>query len=45
MNRQEIEEMMRDLPSQQDYYQETLLQKCIMGFLFITFVVALCFIP
>jgi hypothetical protein len=42
MNRQEIEEMMRDLPSQQDYYEETILQKCIISFLFIAFLIALC---
>ena len=45
MNRQEIDNMMRDLPSQHDYYyEEPLWKKCIMGFLFISFVVTICFI-
>jgi len=45
MNRHEIDNMMRDLPSQHDYYhEEPLWEKCIMGFLFIAFVVTICFI-
>jgi hypothetical protein len=45
MNRHEIDNMMRELPSQHDYYyEEPLWKKCIMGFLFISFVVTICFI-
>lgn len=43
MNKQEIDLMMRDLPSQQAYYEEPLLDKCLAGFSFIAFVVTICF--
>jgi hypothetical protein len=44
MNRQEIDAMMRDLPSQHDYYyEEPLWEKCLGAFAFIAFVVTICF--
>jgi hypothetical protein len=40
MNRKEIDDMMRPLPSQHDYYyEEPLWEKCLIGFAFIAFVI------
>ncbi len=45
MTRQEIDDMMRDLPSQQAYYQEEpLWEKILGGLAFVLFVVMICFI-
>lgn len=43
MNRQEIDEMMRDLPSQQPV--ETTTQKWMMGMWFIMFLILCAFAP
>jgi hypothetical protein len=43
MNKQEIDNMMRGLPSQREYYGEPLWEKCLAGFSFIAFVVIVCF--
>jgi hypothetical protein len=44
MNRQEIDEMMRGLPSQQEYYEEPFWEKMLGGLSFILFVITICFI-
>jgi hypothetical protein len=45
MTKQEIDEMMRDLPSQQGWpREETLLEKILGGVAFTAFVLILCFI-
>jgi hypothetical protein len=44
MNRHEIDEMMRDLPSQQAYYEESLWDKVLGGLAFLLFVITICFI-
>jgi len=45
MTKQEIDEMMKDLPSQQGWpREETLLEKIIGGVAFTLFVLILCFI-
>lgn len=43
MNRQEINEMMKDLPSQQPV--EPLLSRWIIGTMFILFLIAVCMMP
>jgi hypothetical protein len=44
MTKQEIDEMMRDLPSQQGWpREETLLEKILGGVAFTAFVLILCF--
>lgn len=45
MTKQEIDEMMKDLPSQQGWpREETLLEKILGGVAFTAFVLILCFI-
>ena len=45
MTKQEIDDMMRDLPSQQEYYrEEPLWEKILGGLAFVLFVVMICFI-
>ena len=43
MNRQEIDEMMSQLPSQQR--EESLLHRWIIGTMFIVFLVVMCMLP
>jgi hypothetical protein len=43
MNRQEINEMMKDLPSQQP--EESLLSRWFIGTMFIVFLVVVCMMP
>jgi hypothetical protein len=43
MNRQEIDEMMKDLPSQQP--EETLCQKLIISAWFVMFLILCCYAP
>jgi hypothetical protein len=43
MNRQEIDEMMSQLPSQQP--KESLLSRWIIGTMFIVFLVLMCMLP
>ena len=43
MNRQEIDEMMSHLPSQQP--EEPLLSRWIVGTMFILFVIVVCLVP
>lgn len=43
MNRQEIDEMMSQLPSQQP--EESLLHRWIIGTMFIVFLVVMCMLP
>ena len=43
MNRQEINEMMKDLPSQQP--EESLSNKLLVGTMFILFLIAVCMMP
>jgi len=43
MNKREIDEMMRHLPSQQR--EETLIERCIIGTMFIVFLVLLMMLP
>jgi membrane-associated protease RseP (regulator of RpoE activity) len=43
MNRQEIDEMMSQLPSQQP--EESLLDRWIIGTMFIVFLVVICMLP
>ena len=43
MNRQEINEMMKDLPSQQP--EESLSNKLLVGTMFILFLIAACIAP
>ena len=44
MTKQEIDDMMRDLPSQQAYYrEETLLEKILGGLAFTLFLLMICF--
>lgn len=43
MNRQEIDEMMKDLPSQQP--EESLSNKLLVGTMFILFLIAACIAP
>ena len=43
MNRQEINEMMKDLPSQQP--EESLSNKLLVGTMFILFLIAACMMP
>lgn len=43
MTKQEIDDMMRDLPSQRaHYYEEPLWEKILGGFAFVTVMVILC---
>jgi hypothetical protein len=45
MTKPEIDDMMRDLPSQHDYYyEEPLWEKCLVGVAFIAFIAIICFI-
>jgi hypothetical protein len=44
MNRHEIDEMMRGLPSQQEYYEESIGNKVLGGLSFILIVITICFI-
>ena len=44
MNKQEIDDMMKDLPSQQPP-EETLLQKVVIGIMFIAFLVFWMWVP
>jgi len=45
MTKQEIDDMMRDLPSQQEYYrEEPLWEKILGGLAFLLFVGMICFI-
>jgi len=44
MNKQEIDEMMKDLPSQQ-LPEETVLQKLIIGIMFIAFLMFWMWVP
>ena len=44
MNKQEIDDMMKDLPSQQ-LPEETVLQKVILGIMFIAFLVFWMWVP
>ena len=44
MNKQEIDDMMKDLPSQQ-LPEETMLQKVILGIMFIAFLVFWMWVP
>jgi hypothetical protein len=43
MNRQEIDDMMGQLPSQQR--EESLLERWIIGTMFIVFLVVMCMLP
>ena len=43
MNRKEIDEMMKDLPSQQP--EESLSNKLLVGTMFILFLIAACMMP
>ena len=43
MNKREIDEMMRHLPSQQP--QESLLDKVLIGTMFTVFLIVLCMLP
>ena len=43
MTKQEIDEMMKDLPSQRGWQEETLGEKILGGFAFTLFVLILCF--
>jgi len=43
MNKQEIDEMMKDLPSQQP--EESLSNKLLIGTMFILFLIAACIAP
>lgn len=43
MNHQEIDEMMSQLPSQQ--YEESLLERWIIGTMFIVFLIVMCMLP
>ena len=43
MNKQEIDEMMSHLPSQQP--QESLLDKVLIGTMFTVFLIVLCMLP
>jgi len=43
MNRQEIDEMMKDLPSQQR--EESLLERWIIGTMFTVFLIVICMLP
>jgi hypothetical protein len=45
MNKQEIDDLMRDLPSQQQYYEEPLGGKILIGILFVGFMVLLAMLP
>lgn len=44
MTKQEIDDMMKDLPSQRGWQEETLLEKILVGLAFTLFVVMICFI-
>ena len=44
MTKQEIDDMMKDLPSQRGWQEETLLEKILVGLAFVLFVVMICFI-
>ena len=45
MTKQEIDDMMKDLPSQQAYYyEEPLWEKILGGLAFVLFMVMICFI-
>ena len=44
MTKQEIDQMMKDLPSQRGYREETLLEKILGGLAFTLFVLMICFI-
>lgn len=43
MTKQEIDQMMKDLPSQRGWQEETLLEKILGGVAFTAFVLILCF--
>ena len=43
MTKQEIDDMMRDLPSQRAYYEEPLWEKILGGLAFTLFMVMICF--
>lgn len=43
MTKQEIDYMMRDLPSQRGWQEETLLEKILGGLAFTLFVLMICF--
>lgn len=43
MNKHEIDEMMKDLPSQQP--EESLLSRWFIGTMFIVFLVVMCMLP
>ena len=45
MNKQEIDDLMRDLPSQKQYYEEPLGAKIAISILFIGFMVLLAMLP
>jgi hypothetical protein len=44
MNRHEIDEMMKDLPSQQGWREESTTEKWIGGLAFTLFLIMICFI-
>lgn len=44
MNKQEIDEMMKDLPSQQGWREESTTEKWIGGLAFTLFLIMICFI-
>jgi hypothetical protein len=45
MNKQEIDALMRDLPSQKDYYEEPLSAKISIGVLFVLVLVLASIVP
>lgn len=44
MTKQEIDEMMKDLPSQRGYREETTTEKVVGGLAFALFMIMICFI-
>ena len=42
MNKNEIDEMMRDLPSQKNWCVENTTEKLIAGFAFVIFIIMIC---
>lgn len=44
MTKQEIDDMMKDLPSQRGWREETLLGKILAGLAFTLFLLMICFI-
>ena len=45
MNKQDIDDLMRDLPSQKHYYEEPLRDKITISVMFILFVLIVLFLP